>query len=559
MAKISELPDVPAPDGTEDIPVVKDGVAKKTKLGAVISAIAQPFVDLAHNWAVAAATSAGLFGYFDRLGPVAHVAFEDASGNLLADITPTAIVHPQIIGLAANDVLGTAARETIVKDLIGIPRFPIADSAGNLLAEILADRIDHPQIMAFATAIAALQGKLTIYEDGDSLDAGFPGFPPPSSAVATALARTTSNSAIGGQGGLQIAKRWNAVPTTVRITGAQLVAGPNVVTHIDGQTIAYWQGLSTAAKTPALVLSTPGDTTARSSPIFIGGVRASLARTSIAGVEGYSITVDAGYAAELPIAIADDATITFDRDAMERAPKVIGLGRNDIPAPGVSGAFFVGSVDIDINPASATFGQALLTVTAVIYGAIGIGQVLTAVALDPGARIMSQISGAAGAAGVYRVSTIKPVAATRFISGTFGQAVANIRQAWSGLVARYGATVLLETITNGRNPASGLDESLVAGGSVDCYYAITWANWMLKAEFPNNVLPRREYLIQNAHAISTATGIALTSDDLADLANDMIPRSFRYNVGVDGLHFVAAIYANLGSGLIAPRITSKGL
>lgn len=58
MAKISELDPVPAPDGTEQVPIVKDGVAKKTTLGSLVAAVAQPFVDLAEGYADEAAVSA---------------------------------------------------------------------------------------------------------------------------------------------------------------------------------------------------------------------------------------------------------------------------------------------------------------------------------------------------------------------------------------------------------------------------------------------------------------------------------------------------------------------
>lgn len=53
MAKISEQPAL-APedvDGSETVPVVKGGVMKRIGIGALIAALAQPFVDLAQKWA----------------------------------------------------------------------------------------------------------------------------------------------------------------------------------------------------------------------------------------------------------------------------------------------------------------------------------------------------------------------------------------------------------------------------------------------------------------------------------------------------------------------------
>jgi lysophospholipase L1-like esterase len=64
MAKISQLPEVAAGtiDGNETIPVVKGGLMARLRLGLLMSGLAQPFVDLARQWAEAAAASAASIG-----------------------------------------------------------------------------------------------------------------------------------------------------------------------------------------------------------------------------------------------------------------------------------------------------------------------------------------------------------------------------------------------------------------------------------------------------------------------------------------------------------------
>lgn len=77
MAKISELADAGAIDGTEEVPVVKAGAIKKTTLGTLIDGLAQPFVDEAEVQAGLAATHAA--------------ASPAATGVGSADIATTAI------------------------------------------------------------------------------------------------------------------------------------------------------------------------------------------------------------------------------------------------------------------------------------------------------------------------------------------------------------------------------------------------------------------------------------------------------------------------------------
>ncbi|NBW09753.1 MAG: hypothetical protein EBR82_17190 [Caulobacteraceae bacterium] len=321
------------------VDIILDGTTRALKLGdnTQLSAV---YAAAAAASATAAANSASTFGYFDTLGAEARVSFEDAAGNSLMEVTGSTVTHPQIIGLAANDVLNTPARETVYYDLLGAPRLPIEDSAGNLLGEVLPDRIDHPQIITMAAAIAALQGKTAMNWYGDSLSAGFPSYPTPGSVMATALGRTVNVQAIPGQAAGQISTRAGARARTVRFSGGAIAAGANTITYIDGQTIAYWQGLSTATKSAALFLSTPSNTSTNTCRARINGLKGTVTRTSSAGVEAYSFTPDSLPSGVTSVAVADDTPLRIDVDGQDLQPCVIWVGRNDLPATGAGTTAF---------------------------------------------------------------------------------------------------------------------------------------------------------------------------------------------------------------------------
>ncbi|UVC14714.1 hypothetical protein [Mesorhizobium onobrychidis] len=125
----------------------------------------------------------------------------------------------------------------------------------------------------------------TTYVYGDSLT---------SSALitqlTTQLSRPVTSRGIGSQRSSQIAMRQGGVVPTVTISGDQIVAGANSITHFNGTAIV---DTATNPNAPQL-LSTPGDNSSRSISASIAGVLGSIARTASGGppstTETYTFT-----------------------------------------------------------------------------------------------------------------------------------------------------------------------------------------------------------------------------------------------------------------------------
>ncbi|MFC3581091.1 TolB-like translocation protein [Sphingomonas hylomeconis] len=133
MSKIANLPEVAAPDGTETVVILKDGVAKRSLLSSLVSAALVPFVNLARNYANAS-TDAAIPGAVDpadrgakywslsawaaRAGAEAAAASADWKNA----IKPVGLEGKILWGISRADDDGLGERLALFVDIAGVMR-----------------------------------------------------------------------------------------------------------------------------------------------------------------------------------------------------------------------------------------------------------------------------------------------------------------------------------------------------------------------------------------------------------------------------------------------------
>lgn len=188
------------------------------------------------------------------------------------------------------------------------------DRRGRIVAATLAN----------GRAFPAFAGSDQIVVLGDSLAAGF------TAAIGLATNRPVIGMGIGSQQPPQIVNR--VIGVTMRAADRRIVAGANVVTHLNGIAIA---GASKAA--PQMFLSRIGSTGVRYTSVGRwGGVRGTVTvvPSTTGGYDAYSFVPDADQM--LPVAVPDDTP--FVPDHPKSATHVVSLGRNGSWTDGVAKA-----------------------------------------------------------------------------------------------------------------------------------------------------------------------------------------------------------------------------
>ncbi|WJS97245.1 hypothetical protein [Novosphingobium humi] len=169
MVKITELPINAAPDGSETIPHVKDGVSMRSALAPLIAPVAQPYVDEAQ---AAAASISGLFdvtGSRYLRGALIAGGVMDSAGRMALAWGPDGTLFGKFaiaLGAASNGL-------SFVQDAGGIYRLQLGTVAGQLPIGSGGDVIDTTtprywfgQAVLWAVAGSANGGGAVITADG---------------------------------------------------------------------------------------------------------------------------------------------------------------------------------------------------------------------------------------------------------------------------------------------------------------------------------------------------------------------------------------------------------
>lgn len=119
MSKISLLPDAGALDGTEAVPIVKGGNNRKTTLGDLMSSVAQPYVDLASNYAGIAAYNAAAASASVSIARIAQEAADrNAMERARSLYTPPAWTLDRTMSIAGNSISSNTGATTFTRDVI---------------------------------------------------------------------------------------------------------------------------------------------------------------------------------------------------------------------------------------------------------------------------------------------------------------------------------------------------------------------------------------------------------------------------------------------------------
>jgi len=146
--------------------------------------------------------------------------------------------------------------------------------------------------------------------------------------LATLMGRSAVNLGIGSQKSTQIAMRLGAQPLALTVSGNQIAAGANTVTHINGVALA---GMATGQDPDYRLLSAAADNAARSMKLTIVGQVCTLARTATGGppstAEAYTLTPDV--APGSPIACPAGSAAVIENLGYEDLTAIIWPGRNN--------------------------------------------------------------------------------------------------------------------------------------------------------------------------------------------------------------------------------------
>lgn len=169
---------------------------------------------------------------------------------------------------------------------------------------------------------------------GDSLTQGAGGVSYTQQMAALQAGRAVGNLGVGGQTSIHIARRV-AQPTSIELSGNQIVSGANTVTKLGGLALADMVTYTN----PYMMLSTRADNNSRSIKGTIQGIHGTLARTASGGPpstsETYTFTPDVGYT--LPVSLPSGFNFVPDKDATAAASTkcipITWLGRNNFSIP----------------------------------------------------------------------------------------------------------------------------------------------------------------------------------------------------------------------------------
>jgi len=215
---------------------------------------------------------------------------------------------------------------------------------GKEVVEAYVDLYDRPWIVFFRDGsvrvpgidlgpdIPGLVAGPTIQCWGDSLTYGRQGggtvdYP---SALAALLGTTVINNGIGSQTSKQISMRQGGNVARVTISGNQIAAGSNTITHIDGVELATSGGMAADGDHP-FPLSAAANNSTVTAKVRIQSVLGTLRRTSSGGPpstsESYTFTPDSG--TYLPITCPAQSPMVFDNGEAQDDITILWLGRND--------------------------------------------------------------------------------------------------------------------------------------------------------------------------------------------------------------------------------------